>query len=156
MLEHTCSPAQSREGSAASCCSSPAVQTQPMSPGLSLHSTQRAPGSDLPPGTEAGPVSSQPGRSNSTSGKGWACLKGEGGAPSNGDSNRSCTNGSLITINYHFRLPSSALNHCSAFFVPPFYPTTHLPQDKGEETQNCKRSNESPCLRQDHMATRVY
>lgn len=94
-----------------------------------------------------------------SSGRGWAWLKGEGGAPSNGNSNRSCTNGSLITINYHFRLKSSAAEpplrlFCSPLFIQP----RTFRRTKAKETENYKRSNESPpaCLRRDHMATRVY
>lgn len=90
------------------------------------------------------------------SGKGWVWLKGEGGAPSNGNSNRSCTNGSLITINYHFRLPSSTAEPPLRLFCSPLL-SNHLPQDKGEgngELQTEQRI--PPCLRRDHMATRVY
>lgn len=60
------------------------------------------------------------------SGEGWARLKGEGGAPSNGNSNRSCTNGSLITINYHFRLPSSAAEPPLCLFCSPLL-SNHAP-----------------------------
>lgn len=158
MLEHTCSPAQSREGSAAS-------RLLLLIPGSSntanvtgIVPAQHPEGSRIRPSPRhRGRDGVQPAREiqQHPAGKGGLVKRGRR-SPLNGNSNRSCTNGSLITINYHFRLPSSALNHCSAFFVPPFYPTTHLAQDKGKETRNCKRSSQSPCLRQDHMATRVY
>lgn len=119
MPEHTCSPAQSREGPAASrlLLLIPRSSQPANIPGVAPRGLGRIRPS---PGHREG-VQTGGGRSNNThmQGKGWAWLKGEGGAPSNGNSNRSCTNGSLITINYHFRLRAPPLNHRSAFFVPP-------------------------------------
>lgn len=134
--EHTCSPAQSREGSAAS---------QPLLLIPRSSNTARIPGILRPRHPEGlGRIrpspqaerqgrcpDSQRGRSNTTHVQRerlGRVRRGGGGAPSNGNSNRSCTNGSLITINYHFRLPSSAAEPplCLFFFVPPLL-SNHAP-----------------------------
>lgn len=149
MPEHTCSPAQSREGSAASrlLLLILPVQTQPIFRGFSVRRIQRgSAGSDLPPGTEAGTLSRQSGEDPTTptpSGEGWVWLKGEGGAPSDSNSNRSCTNGSLITINYHFRLAEPPL---CLFCSPPFIRPRTFPRTKGRKRRITNGATNPPAF----------